>query len=98
MYLLVYSTLHYSILIVAILFNFPIMPNKGKGHYRLPMAAHFSQQSKAATVVDIQYQNIEVHQGIQSLRNPTASLFDSENPTKRARKMVMDTADTLLSL
>ena len=74
------------------------MSSKGKGRRRLPMAARVICQSKAATVVNVENQNAELREGIQSLRDSAASLLDSENPTKRARKMIMDTADTLLSL
>ena len=98
MLLLLYSTIRYSILIIAILFNLLRMSSKRKGRRRLPMSALVIRQSKASTVVNVQNQNAEVREGIQSLRDSAASLIDSENPTKRARKMIMDTADTLLFL
>ena len=74
------------------------MSSKGKRRCRLPMAAHVIRRSKAATIVHVLKQNVEVREGIQSLRDSAASFLDSENPTKRARRMMMDTADTLLSL
>ena len=98
--LLSYSTIRYSILIVAIFFNLLRMSSKRKGRRRLPMSALVIRQSKASTLVNIQNQNVEVHEGIQSLCDSAASLLEvyPESPTKRARKKIMDTADTLLYL
>ena len=74
------------------------MSDKGRGHRRLPMAAHASRQSKAAIAVTIHSQHIEVCNSIRSLRDAAATLLASENPMKRARRELLVTADTLLSL
>ena len=76
------------------------MSSKRKGCRRLSMSARVIRQSKASTLVNVQNQNVEVHEGIQSLCDSAASLLEvyPESPTKRARKKIMDTADTLLYL
>ena len=65
------------------------MSDQEKGHRR---------QSKAALCVDLQTQNRAVCEQIKSLRDTAVTLLDSEKPTKRARKELLDTAQSLLSL
>ena len=62
------------------------MSIRGKGRCRLPMAAHASRQSKAATAVDINYQHEAVCERIKSLRDTAAMLLDYEKPIKCARR------------
>ena len=65
------------------------MSEQGKGRHR---------QSKAALCVDLQTQNRAVCEHIQSFCDTAVTLLDSEKPTKRARKDLLDTAQSLLSL
>ena len=51
------------------------MSDKGRGHHRLPMAAHASRQSKAAIAVTIQSQHREVCNSIRSLRDTALSKY-----------------------
>ena len=74
------------------------MSSKGKGRSRLPMSTRASRQSKSAIAVDIHSQHEAVCESIKSLRDTAATLLASEKPTKRARRELLDTADTLLSL
>ena len=62
------------------------------------MAARDSRQSKAAIAVSVQNQNTDVHTGIQAIRDTAVSLLAVDNPSKRARKELLDSANTLLSL
>ena len=97
--LVYYSTLLYITCRQDLSFNLNTlkMSSKPKGR-RLPMAARDSRQSKATIAVAVQNQNIDVRAGIQSLRDTAISLLASDNPTKRARKELLDTANTLLVL
>ena len=70
----------------------------GKGRRGLPMAACASRQSKSVIVVDIHSQNESVCESIKSLRDTAATLLAYDKPTKRARRELLDTADTILSL
>ena len=74
------------------------MSSRGKGRRRIPMAARASHQLKAVIAVDIHSQHEAVCQSIKSLRDTAATLLASEKPTKRARRELLDTADTILSL
>ena len=74
------------------------MSSRGKGRCRLPMAARASRQSKAVIAVDIHSQHKAVCESIKSLRDTAATLLASEKPTKHARRELLDTYDTLLSL
>ena len=74
------------------------MSSRGRRRRRLPMAALASRQSKAAIAVDVQSQHEALSNSIQLLRATAATILESEKPTKRARKELLDTADTLLSL
>ena len=69
-----------------------------KGRRGLPMAACASRQSKAVIAVDIHSQHEAVCESIKSLRDTAATLLASEKPTKRVRRELLNTADTLLSL
>ena len=75
------------------------MSGKGRRNRRcLPMASLAGRQSKAAITVDIRSQHKEVCDNIRSLRDTAAELLACDKPTKRARKELLDTADTLLLL
>ena len=74
------------------------MSSRGKGRRRLPKAARAILQSKAVIAVDIHSQHEAVCESIKSLRDTGATLLASEKPTKRVRRELLDTADTLLSL
>ena len=74
------------------------MSSRGKGRRRLPMAVCASRQSKAAITVDTHSQHEAVCESIKSMRDTAATVLASEKPTKRARRDLLDTADTLLSL
>ena len=74
------------------------MSSRGRRRRRLPMAALASRQSKAAIAVDVQSQHEALSNSIQLLRATAATILEAEKPTKRARKELLDTADTLLSL
>ena len=56
------------------------------------------RQSKAQLAVDLQTQNHSICDQIKSLRDTAASVLESEAPTKRIRKELLDTAESLLVL
>ena len=60
--------------------------------------ACISRVSKAALAVTINSDNNVVNAGMQQLCDSAKALLDTENPTKRQRKQLLDTAQTLLSL
>ena len=64
----------------------------------MPTKSKRSRQSKAALAVDLQSHNRTICDRIQSLRDTAVSVLEATAPTKRQRKMLLDTADSLLLL
>ena len=57
-----------------------------------------ARQSKAAIAVNVQNHNIHVRSGIQLLRDTAVSLLVLDNPSKRAQKELLESANILLAL
>ena len=55
-------------------------------------------KSKAVLAVDLQSENQCVSELIESLRDTTTSLLDSEKPSKQQRKLLFDAVTSLLLL
>ena len=55
-------------------------------------------QSKAAITIDVQNGNHVINEGIMSMCDKAESILDSETPSKRQKKNLLDTAKSLLQL
>ena len=55
-------------------------------------------QSKAAITINVQNGNCAISEGIMSLCDKAESILDSETPSKRKKKNLLDTAKSLLQL
>ena len=56
------------------------------------------RKSKASMTVDLQVDGQAVEVGISRIRDVAQAMLDSEVPTKRQRKALVDTAESLLAL
>ena len=56
------------------------------------------RKSKASMTVDLQVDGQSVEDGISRIRDAAQAMLDSENPTKRQRKALVETAESLLAL
>ena len=56
------------------------------------------RKSKADITVEIQTDNRAIGEGIVSLRDAAESILGSAAPTKRQRKLLVETAESLLAL
>ena len=65
---------------------------------RLLKASKRRRQSKAALTVDLQSHNRTIIDCVQTLRDTAVSVLEAVAPTKRQRKILLNTADTILAL
>ena len=65
---------------------------------RLLKTSKRRRKSKAALTVDLQSHTRTIIDCVQTLRDTVVSVLEAVAPTKRQRKILLDTADAILAL